>query len=343
MSRWFIRLALVVVGIVAFPHISPAPLVFNPGEGWVYEPAGAEGKWRRTRAKEQLEVAQEAFDKKDYSLAMRAARHTVKQWPLSDYAPKAQYLVGRCYEARRYDEKAFAEYQKLLTKYPKYAEYDEVLKREYEIANRFLAGQWFRLWGYIPVFPSMEKTADMYEKLIKNGPYSDVAAQAQISIGTAQEKRSEYGLAVKAYERAADRYHDKSQVAADALFKAGMAYDKQAKTAEYDQNAAAQAIASFTDFIALYKDDPRVADAKKVIESLKTEQSRGSFQIAKFYEKSHHWDGALVYYNEAIIKDPNSTYAAEAKKRIDAIKNKASNNRGSSAEKSVETEKTAKN
>jgi hypothetical protein len=31
--------------------------------------------------------------------------------------------------------------------------------------------------GYIPVPPSMDKTADMFEKVVKNGPYSDVARE----------------------------------------------------------------------------------------------------------------------------------------------------------------------
>ena len=58
------------------------------------------GKWTRTRAKDQLEVAQEAFDKKNYSLALKAARRTVRTWPLSDYAPQAQDLVARSHEAK---------------------------------------------------------------------------------------------------------------------------------------------------------------------------------------------------------------------------------------------------
>ena len=173
--------------------------------------------------------------------------------------------------------------------------------------------------GYVPFFPSMDKTAGMYEKVIKNGPYSEVAPQAQLSIGTAREKQSNYPQAVKAYEQAADRYHDQKKVAADALFKAALAYNKQAKKAEYDQNVAGQAIATFTDFIALYPEDSRVVEAQKLINSLKTEQARGGFEIAKYYEKRRRWKGAVVYYNEVLVKDPNSKYAEEAKQRIDAI------------------------
>ncbi len=316
-----VRLFLIIGCLLAIPLSCPAPLIYRPGEGWTYESPGAGGgKWTRTRAKDQLDVAQAAFDKKDYSLALKAARRVVRVWPLSDYAPQGQYLVGRCYEAMGKDEKAFQEYQKVVEKQPKMINYQEIVDRQFAIANKFLAGKWFKLWGYIPIFSSMDKTSDMYEKIVKNGPYSQVAPKAQMNIGAAREKQSNYALAAKAYETAADRYHDRPQVAADALYKQAMAYNKQAQTAEYDQNTAGQAISTFTDFMTLYPNDPRVSQAQKIITSLKTEQARGSFQIAKFYERYKRWNGALVYYNEVVLLDPSSPYAAPARKRIDELK-----------------------
>jgi outer membrane protein assembly factor BamD len=315
-----LRLVLLVSCLVAIPFRAPAPLIYRPGEGWTYETAGGGGKWQRTRAKEQLDVAQAAFDKKDYSLALKAARRVVRVWPLSDYAPQGQYLVGRCYEALGKDEKAFQEYQKVVEKQPKINNYQEIVERQFTIANKYLAGKWFKLWGYIPIFSSMDKTSAMYEKIVKNGPYSEVAPKAQMNIGAAREKQSNYALAAKAYETAADRYHDRPKVAADALFLQAMAYNKQAQTAEYDQSTAGQAISTFTDFMTLYPGDPRVVQAQKIITTLKAEQARGSFQIAKFYEKYKRWNGALVYYNEVIILDPNSSYAEPARKRIDELK-----------------------
>lgn len=324
MSRWSIRILLFLFCLLAFPYPSPAPLIYRPGEGWTYEPVGQQGKWLRNRATNQLEVAQQAFDKKDYSVALKAAQRVVKQWPLSDSAPKAQYLIGRTHEEKHFDEKAFKEYQVVLEKYPKIENYDEILKRQYDIATRFLGGQRFRiLFGYIPFFKSMDKTADMYEKIIKNGPYSEIAPKSQLNVGAAREKMSDYPMAVKAYERAADRYNDRKDVAADALYKAGLAYNRQARTADYDQSIAGQAMATLTDFITLYPDDPRVPSAQRVIASLKTEQALGSFSVAKFYERNKRWDGALIYYNEVLLKDPESKLAAEARQRIDVLKNRA--------------------
>jgi outer membrane protein assembly factor BamD len=319
MNRSLRCLLLIVACLLVWPVRSPAPLIYRPGEGWTYEPVGGEGKWTRTRAKDQLEVAQAAFAQKDYSLALKAARRVVRVWPLSDYAPQAQYLVGRCYEAKGRDDKAFKEYQNVLEKQPKAANYEEILKRQFDIANLHLAGKWFKLWGVIP-YPSMDETAKMYEKIVKNGPYSEVAPQAQLNLGAARVKQKEYELAVKAYETAADRYNDRPKVASEGLYQEGLAYQKQAQTADYDQTTAGQAIAVFSDFMTLYPGDPRVSQTQKIVEDLKNEQARGNFMVAKFYEHYKRWAGALVYYNEVVSQNPGSPYATEAKERIDAIK-----------------------
>ena len=316
--RFGIWILLIVV--VLLPSRSPAPLVFVPGEGWYYENYGENAKWQRPRAKEQLDVAEEAFTNKDYALTLHAAHRVLRVWPLSDYAPRAAYLIGRCLETEHKDEAAFNAYQQIIEKYPKSGQYNEVLQRQYEIANRFLGGQWFKLWNLIPLYPSMDETAKLFDKIVKSGPYSEVAPKAQLRIGAAREKQKDYAEAVKAYETAADRYHDQPTIASDAMYRTGLAWEKQADTAEYDQGAAAQAIAAYTDFITFYPDDKRVADAQKAITKLKAEQVRGNFEIAQFYEKGHKWAGAVIYYNAVLQLDPNSPMAAQARRRIDVLK-----------------------
>ena len=61
--------ALLVLALVAFPLTCPAPVIFRPGEGWTYESVGGSGsKWQRKRAKDQLQVAQESFDRGNFRL-----------------------------------------------------------------------------------------------------------------------------------------------------------------------------------------------------------------------------------------------------------------------------------
>ena len=313
---WF----LLFVVVVLLPSRSPAPLMYIPGEGWYYENYGENGKWQRPRAKEQLEVAEQSFTNQDYHTTLHAAHRIMRVWPLSDYAPRAEYLVGRCLEQQGKDEAAFNAYQQIIEKYPKSGQYNEVLWRQYEIANRFLGGEWFKIWNLIPLYPSMDETAKLYDHIVSSGPYSEVAPHAQLRIGAAREKQKNFSQAVTAYETAADRYHDQPVIAADAMYRSGLAWEKQADTAEYDQSAAAQAIASYTDFMTFYPDDPRVAAAQKAIVKLKAEQVRGDFKIAQFYEQSHKWPGAIVYYNSVLQLDANSPLAAQARQRIDVLK-----------------------
>ena len=324
MNRTSVRAALVLALLMALPFRAPAPLIYRPGEGWTYEMPGAKGDWRKARAKDQLDFAQQAFDQKRYGLALKAAKRLVAMPPygfgLSDYAAKGQYLIARCYEARKQDEKAFNAYQALLDRYGKSADVADVQHRQFVIALRFLHGQWFKLWGYIPFFPSMDKTAGMFEKIVHYGPYGELGPAAQMNVGAARDKGKDFALAVAAYELAADRYNDQKQIASEALYKAALAYNKQARKADYDQSVAGQAIDAFTEFTSLYPDDPRVADAQRIIASLKGVEATGSFRTAQYYEKQKQWSGAVIYYNEVFLKDPTSPLADQARRRIELLK-----------------------
>lgn len=304
----------------------PAPFVFTPGEGWSYETPGSAGDWMRDRAVEQLEVAQEKYDQGDYKTGIKASKRLIRQWPFSDYAPNAQYLAGLCYEGMSKDEKAFNEYQKLLEDYPTSDRYQECLNRQFEITTRFLNGKRFRIWGLIPLYRSMSKTSEMYEGLIKNGPFSDVAPKAQMNIGQAMENQKEFTKAVKAYETAADKYNKDPEVVADALFKAGLALMQEAQEAEYDQSMAGKAIDVFTDFITLYPQEDRVELASQNIDSLRIEQARGSLMVARFYDDKRQLNGAMTYYNDVLdilnrlLNAPEHPYAVEARQRLSVLK-----------------------
>jgi outer membrane protein assembly factor BamD (BamD/ComL family) len=325
MNRRFVFLFLAAAFLLLTPFRSPAPLIYAPGEGWYYEPAGSNAKWTRTRAKDQLEVAEEAFKNKDYSTAKHAAYRILKIWPQSDYAPRAQYLAARCLEMEHRDEAAFDTYQALLQKHP--ANYEEILWRQYDIATRFYNGEFFRIfWGYLPLYTSMSETAKLYGKIVDSGPYSSVGPKAQMQIGATREKDDDYDGAVKAYETAADRYNNLPVVAADAMYRWAQAYQKQSTRGEYDQGKAGLAIGAYTDFMTIFPDDKRVPEAQKAIVVLKAEQVRGSFLVAQFYENSktlstaQRRSGAIVYYNEVLQLNPNSPYAAQARERIEALK-----------------------
>jgi len=331
MQRWTCPLILAAVVFLSWPNSSPAPIIFRPGEGWSYESLGGVGSWRRANAKDQLAVARDAFAVEDWKTAFKAARRTVVDWPLSDHAAEAQLLLAQSYEKRGDDKKAFAEYQNLLQFYPQNVDFENVQARQFAIATRYLDGQRFKLWGRIPFYKSMKKAAAMFQDIVSSGPFSSVAPKAQMNIGQAwvneaggfqfseSEKHKNYRLAVLAFEKAADRYHDRPDIAASGLFAAGSAYQQQSLDAEYDQGVTLKAIDAFSDFIALYPNDERVPQAREKIKTMKVEQALGNMKIAGYYEKLGKLAGAKNYYNEVKELAPGTENAAIALQKIDEL------------------------
>ncbi len=71
MSRWSLQFGLILLCTFLAVQRAPAPLIYRAGEGWTYESPGQTGKWQKTRARDQLEIAEQALAKKDTSLALK--------------------------------------------------------------------------------------------------------------------------------------------------------------------------------------------------------------------------------------------------------------------------------
>jgi outer membrane protein assembly factor BamD len=312
------KLVVALLSLLAFaflmPVKCPAPLIWTRGEGWSWV---HEGVPVGSTPVDQLKIAQNFEARKKYRHAIPAYRRLIAKWPLSSSTPDARMGLAECYAAIGYHYKAFQTYQELIKKHPNTPRFDDVLQREFEIANLFLAGERQKAWG-IRWFPSMERAVEVYEAVVKNGPYSPVAIEAQFRIGLVYEKERDYLSAVHAYEKLMERY-PKHPMAEAAQFQIGWEYKKESARAEYDQNSANQAIAAFTDFIFRYPQSDKVPLAEKYRTELKQEQARGLFHIGEFYEKNHYYKSALIYYNDVIEKNPESNWATQAKMKVASL------------------------
>jgi len=297
------------------PTNCPAPLVWRKGEGWSYERHGITAA---KTPKEQLEYARALQEKKQFGDAITAYRRLIRRWPTAFAVEDGRLGLAECLSAVGYHFKAFQEYQNLITKHPNTKHFNLAMERQYEIGNRFLGGELHKVFG-LKIFPSLEKAMEVYEQVVKNAPYGKYGPLAQFQLGQVYEKQKEYLSAVHAYEKITERYSD-DPMAEKAQFQIGLAYRKESARAEYDQNAANQAISAFADFGIRYPRSENVAKAEEYRGALKEEQSRGLFHIAQFYEKSKSYKAALIYYNEVIAQNPKSTWAANAQKKILQLK-----------------------
>jgi len=312
------RLRFLVPALLALAlaqSVSRATLVWRPGEGWSDESGG---DISASSSRDQLEAAHKLEAEGQRDDAMKAYKALLRRWPLSFFAPEAQFRLGKIMEDEADYQNAFKSFQTMVKKYPSSDYFEQAIGEQYRIANLYLAGEPQRVWK-IPVGPSMDKTVDMYNQIIKNAPYGTYAAQAEFKIGLAREQQRKFTDAVDAYQKVLDDYPN-SAVASNAQYQIGYAWMRAASSANYDQSAARKAIEAFQDYMVRYPNSDKTAQAQDNIQKLGHEQTQGALNIAQFYEKQHDTRAAFIYYNEVVREDPNSPQAQLAKKRIQELR-----------------------
>ena len=309
---------LTLVAFVAFPHRSPAPIIYREGEGIsIGDFTDIEIK---RNAQEQYNLGVQYENNGDYKRAGASYRLVVRRFPRSDIAAKAQYQSGRMLEKRGQLQRAFYEYQVLAERYPHSPDFEAALEAQYNIGKAFLDGKRVNVFG-VPTLPSMAKAQEMFTKIVINAPFSKIAPLAQYGIGQALEKSGSISATVSAYQQVVDRYPN-SDVADDAMYQIGYVYLQASQTTGYDQTAAVRAQESFEDFLLRYPNSEKAPQAKDNLKALQSRKTENSYAIAKFYDKQKDYKAAYVYYNEVVQQQPDSPEAQQAKQRMDQIRMK---------------------
>lgn len=289
--------------------------IWISGEGWVNESGEA---LNASTAKGQLDVARALEAEEKWKDARAAYMYLMKSWPTSIYAGEGQFKVGLMNERLGDFWGSFKAYQNVITKHPGSQFFDLAVERLYSIGNLYLSGEPQRLWK-IPLFPSMDKTVQIYEAVIKAAPYGEYAAPSYFQIGQARENQSKWKEAIASYNIVLDKYPN-SDLADDAQYQIGYAWLKAAREPEYDQSAAKKSIKAFEDFLVRFPRSEKSDQAKKHIDVLKGRISEGAFNIAQFYETQNNLKAAYIYYNKVVEDAPESDLASRAKERIKELR-----------------------
>lgn len=189
-----------------------------------------------------------------------------------------------------------------------------------KIAKLFLDGQKKKLLG-VPVASSMARAQEMFEGIVKRAPFSKFAPIAQFNIGQALEKQGKYPEALAAYQQAVSRYPT-DPIADDAQYQIGYVRLKEHREGSYDRASAQKAREAFEDFSSRYPESEKVPQARENMKTLETSGAQGTLDIAKFYDRTKNYKAAVIYYNDVIKAQPDTTESTYAKNRIEELKQK---------------------
>lgn len=306
-----LSVAILMIGLclsVAVPSAFAA-WIWSPQTGWI-GPTGAV----KDSPEEQLAFAVAFFDRHDYDRAAKELKKLLKAYKDSREAPEAQYYLGRCREEEGDYYKAFLDYRKTIQVYPSTKRFDELLEREYQIGNYFLAGKKRKLFGTAAIIPARDKAVEIFQAIGEDGPFSEYGQLAQYKLGLAHLALRDYEQAVGAFEQVIVRYPD-SPLVDDAKFQIAQASLKGTFKPEYDQSPTDLAIRELETFVREHPESELSDEAGGRLKELIERRAQHEYQVAQFYERRH--PGAARIYYETIVNEYSQTaLAPQAAARI---------------------------
>lgn len=264
--------------------------------------------------KEQYDWAVSFYNIGDYQKAISEFEKVIKSYEFSEYASAAQYHIGLCYENQGKYYLAFQNYQKTVENYPHVGNLDEIIAREFNIANLYMAKTSPRIMG-TDIMTSLDRAIEIYKKVVDNAPFGTLADEAQFRMGQALKKAERYDEAIEAFQKVVDDYPG-SKFRDRAKYETAYSAYKASLKPAYDAAPTDKAIKAFEDFAAANRDDELSQEADKTIQRLKDKAAEKSYMAAKFYEGQKRYESAIVYYKDVIDQFPASSFVAEARAKI---------------------------
>jgi len=290
---------------------------------WIWTPKT--GKWVNPKTvvkpapKEQFDLAKGLYDLKKYEDAKREFKKLLKAYPKSFEASESQYYLGLTEEAQGNLYEAYQAYQKVIDKYPFSERIQEIVGREYKIAEVFMSGQKRKALGM--TLPVENPSIEIFTKVIENSTYGPLAPAAQYKLGLVLKGLMRYYEAEEAFNKVLSNYPN-SEWAEAAKFQIASCRAAVSRGPDYDQGAAKEAKEKFEEFVAEHPDAVLSRDAEKNIEQLKEKEAASAYNIGRFYEKQKAYESAEVYYNDIINNYSDSLWAGKALERLQVMEKK---------------------
>lgn len=290
---------------------------------WIWTPKT--GKWTNPKTavkptpQEQFDFAKSLYEIKNYKDAEREFRKLLRRYPKSFEAAESQYYLGLIEEAQGNLYKAYQEYQKVIDKYPFSERIQEIIEREYKIAERFMLGEKRKALGMS--LPVENPAIEIFSKVVENSTYGPLAAAAQYKLGLVLKGLLRYYEAEEAFNKVISNYPD-SDWSEAAKFQIATCRAAVSRGPDYDQGAAKEAKEKFEEFVKVHPDAALSEEAEQYIEQLREKEAESNYNIGRFYEKQKAYEAAKVYYNDTIDNYPNSIWSAKSLERIQIMERK---------------------
>ena len=268
---------------------------------------------------EQLAYARAELEKGHLRGARKGFEGLIREWPAAMEAVEAQLGLAQLYEQRKKYARAFDEYQYLLTFYSGVCPYDEVLGRQFKIANLLLHDN-TGMFGW--VLGGTDTIRQRFEQVVRNAPSSPLAPQAMLIVGGLRTSEKETDEAIKVYDGLLYRYPESAQATDAAYLSAKCRYDRATKNA-YNEAYSRDAIAFLRAIAARMPRHPQIGEVTAWLNELSAQLEERSYKNAVFYDsRQRNRQAALSAYRNFLTEFRDSKYADRVRARLEELEAK---------------------
>lgn len=301
---------------------------------WVWTPETGRFVRMKNLPKEtpelQVEYTRSLLVEGDYDKAFEETNKFDEFYPDSTYADENQFLRGQIRLGQKKYVDAADEFQKVVTQYPESDRYDEVIEKEYEIADMLFdkgkqraekRKKGFRPWQSARAInpfrrKPLKHAIDVYTMVIQNQPFTPEAAKAQYKIGQAHFEREEYLEASFEFRRVIEDYPN-SEWVKEASYELTRSYQEMALPPDYDQAPSQLAIDTIQEFKRRFPDDPRIEEREEVEQDMRERIAQQRLSTAEYYERRAEPFSARIYYQIAAYEFSGTEASEKARAWLD--------------------------
>jgi outer membrane protein assembly factor BamD (BamD/ComL family) len=267
----------------------------------------------------QLAYARAELEKGHLRGARKGFEALVSEWPEAPEAAEAQLGLARLYEQRKKYARAFDEYQYLLTFYAGVIPYDEVLDRQFKIAN-FLLHDNVSMFGWVLSGSAADRKR--FEQIVRNAPSSPLAPQAMLIVGGIRTSEKETDDAIRVYDGLLNRYGESAQATDAAYLSAKCRYDRASKHT-YNEAHCRDAIAFLRAITTRMPRHPQIGEMTGWLSELSAQLEEQCYKNAVFYDtRQRNRNAALMAYNSFLKEFRESKYADRVRARVTELEAK---------------------
>ncbi len=228
---------LAVAGPGGAVALADEPSDATPGQRYVMD---TEGQWVAVEgddaepgpAEQGLAELRQLLADERYRDAERMAGRWLSAYPRHPAAAQVHMIRGEARLGRNRPYRSLYDYEHVIRRFPETELFWLAMQREFEIAERFLAGERRRLLG-LPLLPARGEGEELMIRIQERAPGSELAERAGRELadyhfrrGQWEEAAEAYDVFLELYRDAADRDHARQRLVEASMNQwRGPAYD----------------------------------------------------------------------------------------------------------------------